>query len=162
MAYTLAGWLALVRGTCGTKRAIPGSSLKWYSSPTSGVWRAAPTVAGVVDTPDRKLAEAVRTNRRMAPLVGQVLELLQPYTDAHPKVVVRHVEELDSVTLPDGSRHQHGFVAITSVGLVVVWRSGVLRKRRGEHEVLRRDATGWELSDDRLLIDTASKMGDNN
>jgi hypothetical protein len=112
-------------------------------------------VAGVVDTPDRKLADAVRANPRMAPLVGHVLELLQPYTDAHPKVVVRHVEELDSVTLPDGSRHQHGFVAITSVGLVVVWRSGVLRKRRGEHEVLRRDATGWELSDDRLLIDSA-------
>jgi hypothetical protein len=112
-------------------------------------------VAPVVATPDRKLADAVRANPRMAPLVGQVLELLQPYTDAHPKVVVRHVEELDSVTLPDGSRHQHGFVAITSVGLVVVWRSGVLRKRRGEHEVLRRDATGWELSDDRLLIDTA-------
>jgi hypothetical protein len=111
-------------------------------------------VAPVVATPDRKLADAVRANPRMAPLVGQVLELLQPYTDAHPKVVVRHVEELDSVTLPDGSRHQHGFVAITSVGLVVVWRSGLVRKRRGEHEVLRRDTAAWELTDDGLAIDS--------
>jgi hypothetical protein len=124
-------------------------------SPTTGVWRAAPTVAAVVDTPDRKLAEAVRTNPRVAPLVGHVLELLQPYTEAHPKVVVRHVEELDSVTLPDGTRHQHGFVAITTVGLVVVWRSGVVRKRRGEHELQRRDTTAWELDDDGLLVETA-------
>ncbi len=108
----------------------------------------------VVATPDRKLADAVRLNPRVAPLVGHVLELLQPYTDAHPKVVVRHVEELDSVTLPDGSRHQHGFVAITSVGLVVVWRSGLVRKRLGEHELLRRDTTAWELNDDRLAIDS--------
>jgi hypothetical protein len=109
----------------------------------------------VVTTPDRKLADAVRLNSRVAPLVGHVLELLQPYTDAHPKVVVRHVEELDSVTLPDGSRHQHGFVAITSVGLVVVWRSGLVRKHRGEHEVLRRDTPAWELTDDGLVIESA-------
>jgi hypothetical protein len=110
-------------------------------------------VTAVEAPPDRKLAEAVRANPRAAPLVGHILELLQPYTDAHPNVVVRHVEELDSVSLPDGARHQHGFVAITSVGLVVVWRSGLMRKRRGEHEVLRRATTAWELTDDGLAIE---------
>ena len=107
-------------------------------------------------SPDRKLADAVRTNPRMAPLAGQVLELLRPYAEAQPTSLVRWVEEFGSCTLPDGSSHRHGFVVATTTGIVLLWKQGFMWKGRGEHEIRRADATGWTFEGDTLRIETAA------
>src|SRR5436190_22843937 len=47
MAHTAGAWVGLVAGTCGVKRVIAGSSLKWYNtSATSPVWREPPAGRG--------------------------------------------------------------------------------------------------------------------
>jgi hypothetical protein len=96
-------------------------------------------------SPRRALAEDIRRNPRLAPVVGQVIDLLGPFAERHPTTKIRHVEEIARCRLPNGDHHRAGFVAFTSTGIVLVWKQGFMWRAGGEFELAKQDSasTRW-------------------
>ena len=111
-------------------------------------------------SPQRTLAEDVRRNPRLTPVVGQVLELLGSYADEHPNTRFRHVEEFARCRLPDGSAHRAGFVAYTSTGIVLVWKEGFMWRGRGSFALSKAEAasSSWDEEGVTVLLENSTQL----
>lgn len=91
----------------------------------------------------------------MAAFTGEVLELLGPLVDNTLGLRVFHVDEVAEIVLPDQARPlRWGFVALTSQGLALGWRSGWRRRRIGRRWVRLEDVTEYLWHDHGLRLVT--------
>ncbi|MEZ5216241.1 MAG: hypothetical protein R2715_06520 [Ilumatobacteraceae bacterium] len=103
-------------------------------------------------------ADVVRDNPRLAANVGDVLEGLSPVLADQPNLRIHWVEEYARAEVA-GESNRAGIVAVAAGGLVLMWRHGLMYRKRTWRWIPRSDIDGWEWTGDRLVGSAPGSSG---